>query len=91
MIKLINNDCLDVMKNIPDESIDLIITDPPYLINYKTNHRKNKNHDFCKTIKNDDNFSLISEYIKNCYRILKKIKLCIFFVIILTLIFLNKN
>ena len=74
MIKLINDDCLNAMKDIPDESIDLIITDPPYLIKYKTNYRKNKNHDFCKTIKNDDNFSLISEYIKNCYRILKKNK-----------------
>jgi len=28
--KLIQGDCLDVMKKIPNESIDLIITDPPY-------------------------------------------------------------
>lgn len=27
-----NGDCLEVMKNIPDNSIDLIVTDPPYLI-----------------------------------------------------------
>ena len=25
-----NKDCLDVLKNIPDNSIDLIVTDPPY-------------------------------------------------------------
>ncbi len=25
-------DCLELMKNIPDKSIDLIVTDPPYLI-----------------------------------------------------------
>lgn len=30
MIKLINDDCLNVMKKIPNESIDLVITDPPY-------------------------------------------------------------
>lgn len=30
MIELYNEDCLKVMKNIPDESIDLIVTDPPY-------------------------------------------------------------
>jgi len=30
MIKLINGDCLEVMKTIPDKSIDAIITDPPY-------------------------------------------------------------
>lgn len=28
--KIINGDCLDVCKNIPDNSIDLIITSPPY-------------------------------------------------------------
>ncbi len=28
--KLINGDCLEVMKDIPDGSIDAIITDPPY-------------------------------------------------------------
>jgi len=30
MIKLIKGDCLDVMKSIPDGSVDAIITDPPY-------------------------------------------------------------
>lgn len=30
MIKLINGDCLVEMKNIPDQSIDMILTDPPY-------------------------------------------------------------
>ena len=29
-IKLYNGDCMEVMKTIPDNSIDLIITDPPY-------------------------------------------------------------
>ena len=29
-IKLINGNCLDILKNIPNESIDLIVTDPPY-------------------------------------------------------------
>ena len=26
-----NKDCLDILKNIPSQSIDLIVTDPPYL------------------------------------------------------------
>jgi site-specific DNA-methyltransferase (adenine-specific) len=30
MIELINGNCLEVMKTIPDNSIDAIITDPPY-------------------------------------------------------------
>jgi len=69
--KIYNIDCIDGMKQIKDCSIDLIVTDPPYLINYKTNHRKDKDHKFNKVIKNDNNPELISEYIKECYRILK--------------------
>ena len=30
MFELFNGDCLDVMKEIPDNSIDLILCDPPY-------------------------------------------------------------
>jgi len=67
-------DCLNIMKHFLKESIDLIVTDPPYLINYKTNHRKNKNHQFCKPIKNDDNYKLITEFIKYSYAILKNNK-----------------
>ena len=28
--KLYNGDCLELMKNIPDGSIDMVLTDPPY-------------------------------------------------------------
>lgn len=30
MIKLMQGDCLELMKDIPDGSIDLVLTDPPY-------------------------------------------------------------
>lgn len=30
--KLLQGDCLELLKEIPDESIDLIATDPPYLV-----------------------------------------------------------
>ena len=30
MIDLYNGDCLEIMKSIPDGSVDLILTDPPY-------------------------------------------------------------
>lgn len=71
MIDLRCGDCLELMKDIPDNSIDIVVTDPPYLIKYKTNYRKNKKHEFCTEIKNDDNFCMISKYIKECYRIMK--------------------
>ena len=30
MIQLVNGDCLEEMKKIPDGSIDMVLTDPPY-------------------------------------------------------------
>jgi len=49
MNKIIHGDCLEVMKSVPDNSVDLIVTDPPYGINYSSNggprvskERKNK-------------------------------------------------
>lgn len=32
-MQLINDDCLNAMKGIPDKSVDLCLTDPPYGIN----------------------------------------------------------
>ena len=69
--KIYNEDCLIGMERIPDNSIDLIVTDPPYLVNYKTGYRKDKEHRFNNVILNDDNEDLIKGYIKECYRILK--------------------
>ncbi|NDO43208.1 site-specific DNA-methyltransferase [Thomasclavelia cocleata] len=59
------------MKQIPDESVDLIVTDPPYLMNYKTNRRKDKSHMFCTPISGDNDSLLIQLYISECYRIMK--------------------
>ena len=63
---------MEGMKRIPDGSVDLIVTDPPYLMNYKTGHRKDKTHRFNDVILNDDNEQLITDYVKECYRILKE-------------------
>lgn len=32
-------DCLEIIKTIPDNSIDLLLTDPPYGIDFQSNHR----------------------------------------------------
>ena len=48
--QIIEGDCLEVMKDIPDKSVDLVLTDPPYGINYQSNFRQEK---FLK-IENDD-------------------------------------
>ena len=31
-IQLLHGDCLELMKNIPDKSIDLVLTDPPICV-----------------------------------------------------------
>ncbi len=33
--QIITGDCLEVMKNIPDKSMDLVLTDPPYGVGLK--------------------------------------------------------
>ena len=66
-----NKDCIKGMSKLKDNSIDLIVTDPPYLMNYKTDYRKNKEHDFCKPIIGDNDEDLIKSFIKESYRVLK--------------------
>jgi len=75
MNQIILGDCLEKMKDIADNTIDLIVTDPPYLMDYKTGYRKNKRsmveHDFKSTIDGDNDFTLIEKFIEESYRLLK--------------------
>ena len=70
---LINGDCITGMDKLiqTGTKVDLIITDPPYLMEYKTGGRKNKNHKFCTTIQNDNNPNLIKKAIHQSYQLLK--------------------
>ena len=34
--KIINGDCLEVLRKLPDESIDLVVTSPPYNLKNST-------------------------------------------------------
>lgn len=47
----INGDCLYQLKHMTSNYVDMILTDPPYGINYQSNVRKNK----MRRILNDDN------------------------------------
>jgi len=71
-IKLFQGDCLELMKRIPDDSINLVLTDPPYNISRKTNFHTLKSHkgtsmDYGEW---DKDFDLIT-YITKLPRILK--------------------
>ena len=68
--KLYQGDCLEVMGGIEDKSVDLIVTDPPYLMDYQSNRRKKE--DRFDKIKNDKgNYMLIQDYLEECHRIMK--------------------
>lgn len=68
-----NRDCLDGIREMIREGVrvDCVITDPPYLIDYKTGRRKDKNHKFCKAIQNDDNPQLITDLVPLLYDVMK--------------------
>lgn len=66
-ITLLQGDCLELMQDIPDKSVDMIITDPPYMINTKSdgNGKINPWADYC-------NASFwYAEWIRQSRRILK--------------------
>jgi len=44
--QIICGDCLEVMRDIPDKSVDLVLTDPPYGINIASNGRVGGNKPF---------------------------------------------
>ena len=67
MIDLKCGDCLELMKDIADKSIDMILTDPPYGINFQS-HRRKVLH---KRITNDINLDWLDCYFKQCSRIMK--------------------
>ena len=71
---LIHGDCLEEMQKLADDGVkvDMICTDPPYLINYKTGRRKDKTHDFCKQIANDTNFELIKDIMPLLFELLNQ-------------------
>lgn len=70
MIKLYNNDCIKVLKDFSNNSIDLIITDAPYGVNY--------NKGFDDSLENVK--SNIEIWIKEMYRVLKDNCHCYIFI-----------
>jgi len=88
--KIIQGDCLKVMKDIPDNSVDLILTDPPYAISNEVvitrgrNKMKFKGTDLKLGFGDWDKFDSLDDYLQftfkwldECVRILKPGKLII--------------
>jgi len=73
-IKLILGDCLEEMKKIPDKSIDLVLTDPPYGINYVSSWTKCKEK--LQNDKLDDWMNLLTSMLQEFKRVLTDTGCC---------------
>lgn len=69
MIDLRLGDCLDVMKTLDDNTVDAIITDPPYGMAFQSNRRVVK--DKFKKIQNDNQLEWLPIFMEECFRLLK--------------------
>lgn len=78
--KIFNQDCLEGMKGIPDQSVDLIVTDPPYKLTSRgssgtmSGYWTNDITKMGKVFENND--VEIEDYLGEFYRILKDTSHC---------------
>jgi modification methylase len=73
-LQLYQGDCLEVMKALPDECVDLIITSPPYNLG-KTHHTGNNTFKSYSEYNDDMPEAIYQQWqievLKECFRILK--------------------
>jgi DNA modification methylase len=68
---VIHGDCLAVLPTVPNESVDLVVTDPPYFVRYRDRSGR--------SIRNDDNPDSVLGAFNDLYRILKPNTFCVSF------------
>jgi len=69
--RIIEGDCVDVMRQMPDASVDCIITDPPYLVGYRSRDGR--------TLAGDRDGHWLKPAFLECFRVLKANHYCISF------------
>jgi adenine-specific DNA-methyltransferase len=73
MNRIIHGDCTEVLKTLPGESVDFVLTDPPYFVRYKDRSGRSVQND-----SNDDTAKVLSAF-PEIYRVLKPDALCVSF------------
>ena len=68
MINLMHGDCLELMKAIPNNSIDMVLTDPPYGMDYQSSRKTDSSKRFSK-IKGDK--KPFVWFLRDAFRVLK--------------------
>lgn len=71
MSRFVLGNCIDVMARIPDNAIDFILTDPPYLVGFRDR--------FGRTIAGDKTDEWLQPACNEMYRVLKKDALMVSF------------
>lgn len=79
-IALVNQSCFDYLKSLKNESVSLVLIDPPYEVSRDTNfasgEAKGKDTDRFRVSMDfgdwDAGFTGLDEVVKECYRVLKK-------------------
>lgn len=69
--QIIQGDATQVLASFPDQCIDLIITDPPYLVNYRDRTGR--------TVANDDDPEAVLPAFAEMFRVLKQGRYCAVF------------
>jgi site-specific DNA-methyltransferase (adenine-specific) len=62
--KIIQGDCREILARLPDESVDLLLTDPPYGMRYRAKAGS-------RPIVGDDDLSWFAPVIRECFRVLR--------------------
>lgn len=67
-----NKDCFELMSEIPDESVDLVVTDPPYNMGYSGRGKVNEFSDFANdNLTPEEHTRWFKDVLKELHRILK--------------------
>jgi adenine-specific DNA-methyltransferase len=64
-------DCIEVLKTVPTNHVDFVLTDPPYLVGYKDRTGR--------SIKNDVESDWLKPAFREVFRVLKPDSLCVSF------------
>jgi len=75
--KIYNMDCIEGIKQLPDKSIDLVVTDPPYLIKSMNGGGFIKNRPYKKDLDNDLIEGFSESILDELCRVMKKINIYI--------------
>jgi DNA modification methylase len=68
---ILHGDCIELMRQMPSDSVDFVLSDPPYLVNYRD--RSNR------SILNDATDSWLKPAMAESYRLLKQDRVAIMF------------